>query len=124
MLLVAVYVDNMVLGGRSEVKMNAVKTELSQKFEMKDLGPLHHFLGVKVVQDPLAGTIWIGQPSYTEKILHRFGIQDSKPVSTPLNPEVKLVASECPGDVYNQQIYQAAVGSLLYLSTKTRLRRE
>ena len=44
----AVYVDEIVLGGRSKAEMNAVKNELSQKFEMKDLGPLHHFLGVKI----------------------------------------------------------------------------
>ena len=39
--------------------MNAVKEKLSQKFEMKDLGPLHHFIGVKVIEDQLAGVIWI-----------------------------------------------------------------
>ena len=95
MFLVAVYVDDIVLGGRSKAEMNAVKEEMSQKFEMKDLGPLHHFLGVKVIQDQLAGVIWIGQPSYTEKILQKFGMHDSKPVSTPVNPDVKLVSREC-----------------------------
>ena len=56
--LIAVYVDDIVLGGRSEAKMTAVKKELSHKFEMKDRGPLHHFLGVKIIQDQLAGVIW------------------------------------------------------------------
>ena len=36
--------DDIVLGGKSKAEMNAAKTKLSQKFEMKDLGPLHHFL--------------------------------------------------------------------------------
>ena len=120
MFLVAVYVDDIVLGGRSEAEMNAVKEELSQKFEMKDLGPLHHFLGVKVIQDQLAGVIWIGQPSYTEKILQKFGMYDCKPVSTPVNPDVKLVSSESPDEMCDQQMYQAVIGNLLYLSTKTR----
>ena len=120
MLLVAVYVDDIILGGRSEAKLNAVKEELSRRFEMKDLGPLHHFLGVKVIQDRLTGVIWIGQPSCTEKILQKFGMSDSKPVSTPVNPDLKLVSSESSDEVCNQQMYQAVVGSLLYLSTKTR----
>ena len=120
MFIVAVYVDDIVLGGRSKAKMIAVKAELSQKFEMKDLGTLHHFLGVKVIQDQLAGVIWIGQPLYTEKILQRYGMQDSKPVDTPVSPDVKLVATERADDVCNQQLYQAVIGSLLYLSTKTR----
>ena len=99
MFLVAVYVDDIILGGRSEAKLNAVKEELSRRFEMKDLGPLHHFLGVKVIQDRLTGVIWIGQPSYTEKILQKFGMYDSKPVSTPVNPNLKLVSSESSDEV-------------------------
>ena len=120
MFLVAVYVDDIILGGRSEAKMNAVKKELSHTFEMKDLGLLHHFLGVKVIQDPDTGTIWMGQPTYTEKILLRYGMHNSKPVSTPVNTEVKLIAGEGTDDMCDQQLYQAIVGSLLYLSTKTR----
>ena len=120
MFLVAVYVDDIVLGGRREAEMTTVKEELSQNFEMKDLGPLHHFLGVKVIQDHLTRAIWIGQPSYTEELLQKFGMYDSKPVSTPVNPDVKLVPSENPDDVCNQPMYQTVVGSLLYLSTKTR----
>ena len=45
---------------------------------------------------------------------------NSKLVGTPVNPDIKLVAGENPDDVCNQQMYQAVVGSLLYLSTKTR----
>ena len=117
MFLGAVYVDDIILGGKSESKMNAVKRELSLKFEMKDLGALHYFLGVKVIQD--TGGIWIGQPSYTEKVLQRYRMQDCKAVSTPVNPDLKLVTAENPKEVVNQQTYQAIVGSLLYLSTKT-----
>ena len=47
MFLVAVQVDNIVLGGRSEDKMNAAQEKLSHKFKMKCLGALYHFLGVK-----------------------------------------------------------------------------
>ena len=118
--VVAVYVDDIILGGRSEAKMSEVKAELRQKFEMKDLGILHHFLGVKIIQDQLAGVIWIGQPVYTEKILQRYGMQDSKPVNTPVSPDIKLVTTERVDDMCNQQLYQAVIGSLLYLSTKTR----
>ena len=66
--IVAVYVDDIILGGKSESKLMEVKKELSKTFEMKDLGPLHHFLGVKIIQNSITGTIWIGQQSYSEKI--------------------------------------------------------
>lgn len=118
--IIAVYVDDIILGGRSEAKMRDVKKELSQNFKMKDLGPLHHFLGVTVVQDQTAGSIWLGQPSYTEKLLQKFGMSDCKPVKTPVNPDVKLTQCEHDDDVCDQKTYQAMVGSLLYLSTRTR----
>ena len=51
-----VYVDDIVLGGKSVDKTNATKKELNEKFKMKDLGPLYHFLGVKIIQDQLTGT--------------------------------------------------------------------
>ena len=120
MFVAAVYVDDIILGGKSEHKLNQVKQELSQTFEMKDLGTLHHFLGVKVIQDQLSKSIWIGQPMYTEKILLRFDVHNSKPVGSPVNPDVKLTACKNPNDVCNQEMNQAVVGSLLYLSTKTR----
>ena len=47
-------------------------------------------------------------------------MHDSKPVSSPVNPDIKLVAYENSDDACNQHMYQAVVGSLLYLSTKTR----
>ena len=54
------------------------------------------------------------------KILHRFDMHNFKPVGCPGNPDVKLTACKNPDDVCNQEMYQAVVGSLLYLSTKTR----
>lgn len=87
---------------------------------MKDLGTLHYFLGVKVVQESLTGVSWIGQPSYTEKILQQYKMHDCKAVSTPVNPDLKLIAAEDSNDVCNQQMHQAVVGSLLYLATKSR----
>ena len=52
---------------------------------------------------------------------HWFDMHNSKPVSTPVNSDIKLVVNENPDDVCNQQMYQAIVESLFYLSTKTRL---
>jgi hypothetical protein len=57
---------------------------------MKDMGQLHYFLGVKVIQKPYSKEIWIGQEAYTKSVLERFGMGSSKPESTPVNPGTKL----------------------------------
>uniref|UniRef100_A0A1X7TZ32 Reverse transcriptase Ty1/copia-type domain-containing protein n=1 Tax=Amphimedon queenslandica TaxID=400682 RepID=A0A1X7TZ32_AMPQE len=45
--------------GRSDERMSSIKEAVSEKFKMKDLGEMNHFLGVKVVQDPKEEIIWI-----------------------------------------------------------------
>ena len=49
--IIGVYVDDFVIAGESEVRIEQVKTALSQKFDVKDLGELHYFLGVQVIQN-------------------------------------------------------------------------
>ncbi len=84
---------------------------------MKDLRKLHHFLGMKIVQDESSGDVWIGQP---DKVIRKYGMQDAKCVSTPVDPSNKLVKAEDGEESFDQSVYQSAVGSLLYLSTGTR----
>jgi hypothetical protein len=42
------YVDDIVLTASSVALLQQTISALKQKFTMKDLGPLHHFLGVSV----------------------------------------------------------------------------
>jgi hypothetical protein len=42
------YVDDIILTASSESLLRRIITSLQQKFAMKDLGLLHHFLGVKL----------------------------------------------------------------------------
>ena len=58
---------------------------------MKDLGLLHHFLGITVRRCP-AG-LFLSQHQY---ILDRAGMSDCKPYSTPVDIQAKLSAAEGP----------------------------
>ena len=118
--VIAVYVDDMILAGKSDEKINEVKQALSELFQMKDMGELHYFLGVKVIQKPELKEVWIGQEAYTKSVLERFGMDNSKPVNTPVNPRKKLKKAADDSPRVDQVNYQCAVGHLLYLSTKTR----
>ena len=46
------YVDDIVLTASSESLLRRIITSLQQEFAMKDLGALHHFLGVTVEPHP------------------------------------------------------------------------
>ena len=118
--VIAVYVDDLIVGGENEKNITLTKKEISNKFEVTDMGPLHYFLGVKVVQNPKTSEIWIGQPNFTNELLHKFQMAESKPVDTPIDPGVKLSKKLESEEEYDKVKYQSAVGSLLYLSTRTR----
>ena len=114
---IGVYVNDIILVGKSKTRMKEVKVALAKKLDIKDMGKLHYFLGLKVVQDEESGDIWIGQPAYTENLLKKFGMDTSKQVSTPVDTSTKFAEDEQSVD---QQRYQSAIGSLLYVSVGTR----
>ena len=120
LFLIAVYVDDIILAGRSDLRMKEVKDAIAGKFTVKDLGELHHFLGVKVIQNKESNSIWIGQEAYARELLKKFKMEESNAVSTPIQLGSNLVKAVEEDDMFDQEIYQSAVGSLLYLSTRTR----
>ena len=120
MFHIAVYVDDIVLACKSIERIAEVKKALAKQFEVKDLGELHYFLGIKVVQDQKSGEVWIGQPAYAKNIVQHFGMEHAKAVATPVDPSVKLEKAKEDSEIFDQGRYQSAVGSLLYLSIGTR----
>ena len=91
LFFLGVYVDDIVMASKSEARLAEVKQSLAQKFDIKDLGRLHHFLGMKIVQDETTENAWVGQQVYTENLLRRFGMGSAKPVATPVDNSAKLV---------------------------------
>ena len=107
------------MASKSETRLAEVKKSLATKFDIKDLGGLHHFLGMKVIQDETARKVCFGQQAYTEKLLKVFGMEKANPVATPVDTSNKLVKATESEECVHQQEYQSAVGSLLYLVVAT-----
>ena len=120
MMFIGIYVDDIILAARNEKQLKQVKEKLSTKFDIKDLGELKYFLGMKVEQSKENGSIWIGQPAYTENLLKRLGMQDSKPSHTPVEVSSKLQPANNQAEPVNQTKYQSAIGGLMYLVVSTR----
>ena len=68
MLIIGVYVDDIILYGKSPSRIEEVKKELSKKFKIKGLGGLKYFMGVNVLQNHDKGAVWIGQQTYTQNL--------------------------------------------------------
>uniref|UniRef100_A0A3Q7IFR1 Pectinesterase catalytic domain-containing protein n=1 Tax=Solanum lycopersicum TaxID=4081 RepID=A0A3Q7IFR1_SOLLC len=92
---------------------------------MKDLGPAQQILGMKIVRERTKRKLWLSQEKYIERVLERFNMKSTRPVSTPLASHLKLSKQMCPTTKEEKEgmakvPYSSAVGSLMYAMVCTR----
>ncbi|KAK2995750.1 hypothetical protein RJ640_007518 [Escallonia rubra] len=83
------------------------------RYEMSDMGLLHHFLGMEISQDE--NCVFISQKKYAENILKKFRMHGCNPNDTPLVVNQKL-KKEDGGRKVDASVYRSLVGNLLYLT--------
>jgi hypothetical protein len=112
-VVIVIYVDDLIIIGDSDAYIFDLKKLLKQKFEMKDLGELHYFLDIEVIQS-LKG-ISLLQRQYALNKLSKYGMMGCKPISIPLEQNVKLSVDE-KDLVEDTTMYRRIVGSLIYMT--------
>ena len=95
-IYLVLYVDDMLLVGNDKEIIQDLKTQLSSKFDMKDLGAANYILGMEIKRDWEKRKLWLNQRKYVETILQRFNMQDSKSVKVPILVGVRLSTKQCP----------------------------
>lgn len=93
------------------------KDKLKAVVDMKDLGEIQWFLGVKVEQNRKAGTIKISQPSYIKEILEKAGMTTCNPCTTPIDKNLTLIPTTTP---QSHPSYANLIGMLMWASLATR----
>ena len=86
--IVLVYVDDLIITGDNETEVQQTKTNLSVRFQMKDLGELKHFLGLEV--DRTKNVLFLCQHKYAQDLLKKYGMIECKLISTPIEVNAKL----------------------------------
>ena len=113
--MLLLYVDDLFVTGMDGLIFDT-KRKLTAKFEMKDLGKMHYFLGMEVSQN--VDGISVRQGKYAVDILKRFGMMDCKAMTTPMASNLKLL-SDASSEMVDTTMYREMIGSLMYL-TNTR----
>jgi hypothetical protein len=124
-IYVVLYVDDILLVGNNMDVIKEVKSQLSSKFDMKDLGAANFILGMDIKRDHANRKLWLNQRKYVETILQRFNMHGSKSVKFPIPIGVKLSADQCPKTQEEEEDmshvpYASAIGSLMYAMVCTR----
>ena len=116
-ILLILFVDDMIIIGKNVDGIIVLKSDLASHFEMKDLGSLWCFLGIKITS--CSKGYLLSQSKYTVDILDRAYLIDTKTINTPLNINVWL-SFFYGNPLPNLTLYHTIIGSLVYL-TITRL---
>ena len=124
-IILALYVDDMLIAGSSMTEINRLKQQLAENFEMKDLGPAKQILGMRIFRNKSEGILKLSQEKYIEKLLNRFDVGDAKTRNTPLGTHLKFSKKQSPqtGEEESHMSkvpYASAVGSLMYAMVCTR----
>lgn len=124
-IIIPVFIDDMTIAAKSQSEVDRIKKELKTRFKLRDLGPTSFLLGVQIEGDRPRRTIRLSQRQYVLDLLERFNFADCSPVSTPLDPSVRLSTSMSPKTAEEEKAmrsipYINAVGALAYLAIATR----
>jgi len=122
-LVIFVYVDDICIMYRPEnsTRATAFSEAITSLFEMRALGDLKWFLGIRVIRDRPTRQIWLTQQSYIEGIANRFGL--NRPgLKGPSTPYPWEPPAPFDGDASTAEIhrFQCRIGSALYAAIITR----
>eukprot|EP00253_Pinus_taeda_P035259 PITA_35259 len=113
LIILVLYVDDLILTGSDPNLINHVKYNLKKKFEMTDLGHLHYFLDLQILQSKEG--ISLSQSKYACDLLRHFHMEDCKPSPSPFQSGVKLSVT-CTSPKVDATLYRQLVGKILYLT--------
>uniref|UniRef100_A0ACD5ZJZ1 Uncharacterized protein n=1 Tax=Avena sativa TaxID=4498 RepID=A0ACD5ZJZ1_AVESA len=109
-----VYVDDIIVVSYSSTATVRLVAGLRSEFAVKDLGPLHYFLGLEVAT--LSSGLVLTQKKYALDLLRRAGMLKCKGSVTPMTTTDRLTATD--GDLLSSDdatLYRSMVGGLQYL---------
>lgn len=85
---ILIYVDDIIIASSSTQVIEELLKQLHKNFAIKDMGDLHYFLRVEVIQEK--DSIALTQRKYIGDILMRANMSNCKPISTPMASTEKL----------------------------------
>ncbi|CAA6664134.1 unnamed protein product [Spirodela intermedia] len=84
-----IYVDDIIITGNDDKEIQNLSNCLVQEFDVKTLGRLKYFLGIKVAHS--SKDMFISQRKYIIDLLARTEKSVCKPANTPIDPNQKLL---------------------------------
>ena len=101
-MIAQVYVGDIVFGSTSNTITDVFAQIMTTEFEMSMVGELSFFLGLQIKQFECG--IFLSQTKYAHALLKKFGMESSKPSTTPMSTTLRL-SLDADGNVVNETMY-------------------
>jgi hypothetical protein len=106
-------VDDIIFGSTNQDFCEEFGNMMANEFEMSMIGELSYFLGLQIKQ--MKNGTFVSQGKYIKDMIKKFGLQDAKPMSTPMGTNDQL-GVDASGNMVDQKQYRSMIGSLLYVT--------
>jgi hypothetical protein len=103
-----IYVDDILFGSTNKSTCEEFSRIMIHKSEMSTMGELKYFLGFQIKQ--LQEGTFICQTKYIQDILKKFGMNNAKPIKTPMRTNGHLDL-DTRGKYVDQKVYWSMIGS-------------
>jgi len=112
-IYVLIYIDDIIITGSSKHEVTTLISQLSECFALKDLDPIHYFLGIEVTHSQ-NGDLLLSQSKYITDLLRRTNMLFANPLPTPMQSTLRLQQDASPA-MTDPTLYHSVVGTLQYI---------
>ena len=112
-VVLAIYVDDILLTGNDEAAISTTKAYLQMHFAIRDLKTPLYFLGIEFAYQ--SGKSVLSQRKYTLDLLQETGLLGCKPATSPLEARPKFWDTDSPM-MADANRYRCLLGKLIYLT--------
>ena len=99
-IIIAIYVDDLLLIELSISNIKLLKVELSHRFRIKDLSLINFYLSMHVIRDRSNRTIYVHQSAYSRRVIEAIDMTDCKSVKTSMKINYQMIKDVYKGEAY------------------------
>src|SRR5438034_1800623 len=114
-----IYVNDVKLIRSDEADLDTVHQQIADRFEIKNLDKIHHYLNMKMIYDHQQQKIHLSQKQYIQQLLKQYDMKNCYSASTSMIFDLKITDDPVEDEQFVQK-YQELVGSQQFLTTYTR----
>ena len=109
-----IYVNDVKLIGPNESDLDTVHQQIADRFEIKNLDKIHHYLDMKMIYDCQWRKIHLSQKQYIQQLLKQYEMKNCYSTSMSMIFDLKITDNSVEDEQFVQK-YQELVDSQQFL---------